>query len=299
MFLQTCDRKKFSSWKTSSEGSCKYLHHDNNFLKLGPFKLEILRRLPYLSMFHEFIDNQEIEWLIRETKPKLSASRTDMQYQSGKLDGTVKIVEKTVQTWLQEFNIKGSDTSYEQLRPTPSQVSIRHPILYRISRKIQLATKLEMRFPTSSSMTQVTNYGLAGLCELHNDPSGFNEGYVLGAGDKRVEGYGDILGTFMAWLNQVDGGGGTAFPDHELLVNPGLIGSAAFWYSLDKKGFRHLEAEHGGCPVTKGSKWILNRWMYYFDNSSQFARKTLSSNEPKYSPFFEKTRAESKGVVYP
>ena len=25
-----------------------------------------------------------------------------------------------------------------------------------------------------------------------------------------------------------------------------------------------------GCPVLKGSKWILNKWMYSFDNFKKF-----------------------------
>jgi prolyl 4-hydroxylase len=43
-------------------------------------------------------------------------------------------------------------------------------------------------------------------------------------------------------------------------------GAAAFWYDLNAKGHRDLFTQHGGCPVLKGSKWILNKWIYYFDN---------------------------------
>jgi prolyl 4-hydroxylase len=68
-----------------------------------------------------------------------------------------------------------------------------------------------------------------------------------------------MLGTVMAWLGDVEGGGGTAFlhPKVEKVAMP-TRGSAAFWYNLDRKGFRDLRSSHGGCPVIKGSKWILN-----------------------------------------
>ena len=53
-----------------------------------------------------------------------------------------------------------------------------------------------------------------------------------------LEGYGYILGSFVAWLNQVEGGGGTVFSDpaHDILVKKGSIGSAAFctfWIGKD------------------------------------------------------------------
>ena len=176
IFQQTCSQGYFSKIKRISINHCKYLHHNDNHLKIGPVKLEVLRRFPFVSIFHDLMNEKEIDWLIRESSPNLSASRTALQYQGGKVDRTTKITEKTVQTWMQEFNLKSSNMSYERFRPQESQVSIRHPILYKLSKKIEMVTKLEMRYPTSTSKTQITNYGLAGLCEVHNDPSGYNEG---------------------------------------------------------------------------------------------------------------------------
>jgi prolyl 4-hydroxylase len=45
-------------------------------------------------------------------------------------------------------------------------------------------------------------------------------------------------------------------------------GALAFWYDLDAKGYRMPSTIHGGCPVLKGSKWILNKWVYYFNQVS-------------------------------
>ena len=47
-------------------------------------------------------------------------------------------------------------------------------------------------------------------------------------------------------------------------------GAAAFWYDLVSNGFRDKTTQHGGCPVLKGSKWILNKWLYYYDNFAKF-----------------------------
>ena len=75
----------------------------------------------------------------------------------------------------------------------------------------------------------------------------------------------------MAWLNHTEEGGGTAFlsPGHENLIMP-KRGSAAFWYDLYSNGFRDLTTLHGGCPVLKGSKWILNKWLHWYDNFEKF-----------------------------
>ncbi len=75
----------------------------------------------------------------------------------------------------------------------------------------------------------------------------------------------------MAWLKDCPEGGGTVYmyPGYEGVLMPEK-GSAAFWYDLTSQGHRDANTQHGGCPVMKGSKWILNKWMYYFDNYQKF-----------------------------
>ena len=91
VFLKTCNKDLFSSQNANSGRNCKYLHHDKDFPKIGPLKHETLRQAPFLSVFHELIKHDEIEWLIRETTPKLFALRTDMQYKNEKSKGTVYV----------------------------------------------------------------------------------------------------------------------------------------------------------------------------------------------------------------
>ena len=47
-------------------------------------------------------------------------------------------------------------------------------------------------------------------------------------------------------------------------------GAAAFWYNLNSDLNRDFNARHGGCPVFEGSKWILNKWMFAYENFSRF-----------------------------
>ena len=65
-------------------------------------------------------------------------------------------------------------------------------------------------------------------------------------------------------------------------------GAAAFWYDLTAEGNRDKTTQHGGCPVLKGSKWILNKWMYSFDNFEKFPCKMEKRTipEPAHSHYF-------------
>ena len=108
MFQLTCRQGYFSKREVISKEKCKLLHHNKYYLKLGPFNLEILRDAPYLSIFHNLITDKEIEWLIGESRPKLSASRTALQYQSNQQKGVVKVIENgSEQSKKQDIDLSG------------------------------------------------------------------------------------------------------------------------------------------------------------------------------------------------
>ena len=54
---------------------------------------------------------------------------------------------------------------------------------------------------------QTTNYGLAGLCETHIDPSGevMQENLEMSLEKKYIKSKGDMIATLMAWLNTPKG----------------------------------------------------------------------------------------------
>ena len=143
--------------------------------------------------------------------------------------------------------------------------------MHKLSKKIELATKMNIAGYHSSTQYQVTNYGLSGLCESHVDPHGYIEGVEVPEHRKSLIGSGDMLATFMGWLEDVEAGGATAYDyvGYEQTVWP-TRGSAAFWIDLDRKGFRERRSSHMGCPILKGSKWILNKWIFYFDQFKNY-----------------------------
>ena len=54
---------------------CRFLHHSNPYLKLGPFKEEHVSQVPYAVIFHDILSNFEMEHLIETARPILSQTR--------------------------------------------------------------------------------------------------------------------------------------------------------------------------------------------------------------------------------
>ena len=277
VFRRICGGKLLGA-NVTAQGpqKCFLLHHDDPYLKLGPFKQEIILPRPFRMIYHDFFTEAELQWLIDYSTPRLSRSRSDSPNNIGltrskQEAGTTRTIHKTVQVWLDEhvFNERAKynrdDLTMHPLKD-PYSKTVVHPELVKLSKKIEIATRMLVRGRWSSTQYQVTNYGLGGLCETHSDPHGYIEGKEIMWHQRTLQQTGDMLGTFMGWLSDVPAGGYTAYdhPDYEQLVRPSR-GSAAFWINLSRHGFRIGKSSHGGCPVLGGSKWILNKWIYYYD----------------------------------
>ena len=81
---------------------------------LGPFKLEVMLIKPYRVVFHDFLSEAEMEWMIEYSKPRLSQSRgisasnfegARHEFREGKRTRTV---HKTVQVTTIFFGCKAN-----------------------------------------------------------------------------------------------------------------------------------------------------------------------------------------------
>lgn len=273
---------------------CHLLHHDDPYLRLGPFKYEVASNEPFIIVYHELLTEEEMNHLVEKSKPNLSSSR---ELDSGnvgsmhefKTGRKRKIIHKTVQYWMSDVKYNNQPSNLEEHdEDNDDSYEITDPILLKLSRKFERATNLNITGKHSSSRYQVTNYGLAGLCETHIDPHGYLDDIPpeLPHHKKHLQIDGDMIATLMGWIADEPKGGATAFhhPGNEVTIWP-KKGSVAFWYGVTKKGNRDVYTSHGGCPVIQGSKWILNKWIYYFD---QFSRHPCSlSRHDRIPPFTE------------
>ena len=85
------------------------------------------------------------------------------------------------------------------------------------------------------------------------DPADEGTQKVLAMGGQRVA-------TLIMYLNNVEGGGSTVFPEIGLDVLP-RRGNAVFFAYSDDEGQLDSRTLHGGSPVGSGEKWIATKWL--------------------------------------
>ena len=94
----------------------------------------------------------------------------------------VRVVSKTVQVFIPDVSYLMGHPYEHDKDGLPPQVPrdppyvVMQPELVRLARRIELAAQMRVLGRWSSTMFQVTNYGLSGLCESHIDPHGAIEG---------------------------------------------------------------------------------------------------------------------------
>ena len=71
---------------------------------------------------------------------------------------------------------------------------------------------------------------------------------------------GQRLVTVLGYLNDVERGGETEFPNVEKKVIPALGKIAVFHDCYDGTDIPHPGSLHGACPVLSGEKWAFNLW---------------------------------------
>jgi tetratricopeptide (TPR) repeat protein len=103
---------------------------------------------------------------------------------------------------------------------------------------------------------QVLHYATGAEYRPHYDffpPEDPNSAMYMQRGGQRVA-------TLVLYLNDVEGGGETIFPELDFAVAPSKGGGVYFSY-CDDKGTLNRSTLHGGAPVTSGEKWITTKWV--------------------------------------
>ena len=256
------------------------------FLKIGPFRLEVKLYIPFRTVIHDFFSKKEMDWMMDYSRPSLTAARvippSTSSISKAELrnanDKTGYTVGKAITTWFNDI-IYTEKQQYAKTMSNGRIIEVEHPPLNepnsyhieltamsQISKRIQLSTGLNVTSRHGASEYQVTNYGLSGMVIPHLDPWGYESGVELPEDRIELSRTGDYIATFMGWLKQPEAGGGTCFTetDYEVLIEP-TEGSAAFWLDLSASHELEQRSKHGGCPVLKGQKWIINKWIYSWD----------------------------------
>lgn len=127
-----------------------------------------------------------------------------------------------------------------------------HPIIKRLSEKAAELTKTQGNF---QELLQVVSYKPSGFFNPHYDACNGSEEFCA-----RLNINGPRLATVLIYLNDDFEGGETVFPKIKKTVIPEK-GKAVLFYNVNENGRPIYESLHGGNPVTKGYKFICNKWI--------------------------------------
>ncbi len=103
---------------------------------------------------------------------------------------------------------------------------------------------------------QILHYHTGGQYTPHYDyfaPSDPGSATHVANGGQRVS-------SLVMYLNDVDDGGATVFPELNLSVGPKKGAGVYFEYCNSRNQLDPLSL-HGGLPVLKGEKWVATKWM--------------------------------------
>lgn len=89
----------------------------------------------------------------------------------------------------------------------------------------------------------------------------------------------DRFATILVYLQDVEDGGETEFPDLGVKVRP-KRGRALLWNNMDSDGNCDPYSFHKAAIVSKGRKYILQRW-YYYQNFPALGKRTPQPSVPE------------------
>ena len=127
------------------------------------------------------------------------------------------------------------------------------PFIARLDRRI---AALMNRPVENGEGLQVLRYRDGGQYTPHFDyfpPADPGSAAALAAGGQRVA-------SLVMYLNDVQAGGATVFPELGLTVTP-RRGAAVYFEYCNSRGQLDPLTLHGGLPVLAGEKWIATKWM--------------------------------------
>ncbi|KAI6242530.1 Procollagen-proline 4-dioxygenase [Aphelenchoides fujianensis] len=206
-----------------------YYKRDRPFLRVAPFKVEILRFSPLVVMFRDVISDDEIEVIQQLAGPKL-ARAVVQNSQTEQSEPAAYRISKSA--WLKDED---------------------HEVVARVSTRMEQMTNLKIE---TAEKLQIANYGIGGHYEPHIDFAPEQETHVfdrLGTGNR--------IATVLFYMSQPEAGGATAFTDVQTTVMPSK-NDALFWYNLMRSGEGDFRTRHAACPVLLGSKWSSNAWIH-------------------------------------
>lgn len=123
-----------------------------------------------------------------------------------------------------------------------------HPLVRSLNQRIAALTGIPLE---NQEPLQVLHYRPGEEYVPHHD--------AFTPGNPQLEHGGNRIVTVILYLNSVQAGGGTFFPEMDMRVFP-HAGQGLFFRSV-KDGQVLQKSLHAGEPVLQGEKWIATKWI--------------------------------------
>ncbi|XP_064954137.1 prolyl 4-hydroxylase 1-like isoform X1 [Musa acuminata AAA Group] len=212
---------------------------ESALLRLGFVKPEILSWSPRIILFHNFLSMEECDYLKSIARPHLEIS-TVVDPKTG------ESIKSKVRTSSGMF-----------LSSKDRQI----PIIKAIEKRIAVFSQIPAE---NGESIQVLRYETNQYYTPHHDY--FSDAFNLKNGGQRVA-------TMLMYLNDVDEGGETIFPQAgssecscggnkvKGLCMKSRKGDAILFWSMGLDGQSDPNSLHGACPIVKGEKWSATKWL--------------------------------------
>jgi prolyl 4-hydroxylase len=130
-------------------------------------------------------------------------------------------------------------------------------IVHEVSKRFSILVQMPIR---NAEQYQLVYYKKGAQYKPHFD----SFDYETEDGKKNWEPGGQRMVTVLGYLNDVEEGGETGFPELGINVPPKKGDAVVFHNTLQNDAVTHPKINprslHGGMPVIKGEKWMVNLW---------------------------------------
>nr|KJB71801.1 hypothetical protein B456_011G144200 [Gossypium raimondii] len=210
-----------------------------DILSCQEVKPEIISWSPRIIVLHNFLSNEECDYLRAIARPRLQVS-TVVDVKTGK---GIK------------SNVRTSSGMF--LSPTEKK----YPMIQAIEKRISVFSQIPAE---NGELIQVLRYEKDQFYKPHHDY--FSDTFNLKRGGQRIA-------TMLMYLSDDVEGGETYFPMagtgdcscggktvKGMSVKP-IKGDAVLFWSMGLDGQSDPNSIHGGCEVLSGEKWSATKWM--------------------------------------
>ena len=202
-----------------------------NHVDIDGHVLQVVSRVeaPEVAVLEHVLTDAECKELIALSRPKLARST---------------VVDRSTGAY-EVIDARSSEGTYF-LRGE-------NPLVSRIEKRLAALTGMPEE---NGEGLQILHYGVGAEYTPHFD---FFEPDDPGSA-AHLERGGQRISTTIMYLNDVDAGGETIFPDIRFAVSA-RKGAAVYFSYCDSNGLLDRLTLHGGAPVHQGEKWIATRWV--------------------------------------